>query len=88
MCGIVGFLGGNSFKDIDYTKKILIGMSDKLYSRGPDSSGVWLDSNKKIGFGHRRLAILDLSKYGHQPMHSHTGRYSITNNGEIYNHQD
>ena len=86
MCGIVGFLGGNSFKNIDNTKNILKNMSDQLYSRGPDSSGIWLDQNKKIGFGHRRLAILDLSKFGHQPMISLSGRYSITFNGEIYNH--
>ena len=55
MCGIVGFLGGNSFKNIDNTKNILNNMYVQLYSRGPDSSGIWLDQNKKIGFGHRKL---------------------------------
>ena len=84
MCGIVGYIGGDHFKNDSVTENILKSMSDQLYSRGPDSSGIWYDSAKKIGFGHRRLAILDLSELGHQPMQS--SKYCITYNGEIYNH--
>lgn len=60
-------------------------MSDKIAHRGPDGDGFWLNSNKTVGFGHRRLAILDLSDDGNQPMHYGDGRYTIIFNGEIYN---
>ena len=57
--------------------------ADTLSRRGPDDSGVWASEN--VGLGHRRLAILDTSSYGHQPMLSADGRYVIVFNGEIYN---
>jgi asparagine synthase (glutamine-hydrolysing) len=60
-------------------------MCDTLTHRGPDSSGVWIDEAAGIALGHRRLSILDLSEFGHQPMISHSGRYIIILNGEIYN---
>jgi asparagine synthase (glutamine-hydrolysing) len=84
MCGIAGFLGGD-FKNIDLTKSTLKKMSEQLFSRGPDSSGVWFDASSKIGFAHTRLAIVDLTNAGHQPMCSSSGRYTMTYNGEIYN---
>ena len=84
MCGIAGYLGGD-FTNTSLNKSILISMADQLKMRGPDSSGIWLDASSEIGFAHRRLAIVDLSTAGHQPMDSQSGRYSITYNGEIYN---
>ena len=84
MCGIVGFLGGDFSNEV-LNKITLQQMSDQLVMRGPDSAGIWLDGPNKIGFGHRRLAIIDLSPSGYQPMMSHTGRYVMTYNGEIYN---
>ena len=86
MCGIVGYLGGNHFCNEIETDNILKKMSDQIYNRGPDSSGTWVDLKNKIGFAHRRLAILELSGSGHQPMKSTSGRYVLTYNGEIYNH--
>lgn len=63
-------------------------MSDRLTHRGPDSDGIWSDRNEGVAFGHRRLAIIDLTQAGHQPMVSVDGRYNLTYNGEIYNFQD
>ena len=64
------------------------GMAAALAHRGPDDAGVWCDSPAGLALAHRRLAILDLSAAGHQPMPSATGRYVIAFNGEIYNHLD
>ena len=84
MCGITGFFGGD-FTTTTLNESTLVGMADRLLTRGPDSSGIWLDASAKIGLAHRRLAIVDLSDAGHQPMGSHSDRYIITYNGEIYN---
>ena len=84
MCGLAGFLGGVVGADGD--EVLLRSMSDSLYHRGPDDGGVWCDSEQRIGLGHRRLSIVDLSPAGHQPMLSASGRYVIAFNGEIYNH--
>lgn len=83
MCGIVGFLG--ALEDIE-PDTCLNAMSAALVHRGPDSSGVWLSVDKRVGLAHRRLAILDLSAAGHQPMLSANQSWAITFNGEIYNH--
>lgn len=61
-------------------------MTDLLAHRGPDGKGYWLNSSGNIGFGHRRLSIIDLSNDGSQPMHYFNERYTITYNGEIYNY--
>lgn len=63
-------------------------MTQTLSHRGPDDSGVWLSEQAGIAFGQRRLAIIDLSPTGHQPMVSANGQYTITFNGEIYNFRE
>ncbi len=63
-------------------------MRDRLAHRGPDDAGIWCDPGAGIALGHRRLAVLDLSPQGHQPMVSACGRYVLVYNGEIYNHRD
>jgi asparagine synthase (glutamine-hydrolysing) len=87
MCGLVGFYRGSPLNNQD-AENTLQRMADAIVNRGPDSSGYWFDNKNQIGFGHRRLAILDLSPAGHQPMHSASGRYIIAFNGEIYNHME
>lgn len=82
MCGIAGILSYRENAQLDQVKK----MTDKIIHRGPDGEGLWINSNKNIVLGHRRLSILDLSEKGKQPMHYENGRYSITFNGEIYNY--
>lgn len=62
-------------------------MTRQLVHRGPDDEGVWFDDAVGLGFGHRRLAIIDLTPAGHQPMTSATGRYVLAHNGEIYNYR-
>jgi asparagine synthase (glutamine-hydrolysing) len=84
MCGLVGFLGGD-FSNSQLNRAILEKMSDQIINRGPDSAGIWLDAPSKVGLAHRRLAIVDLSPAGHQPMTSSSNRYVMTYNGEIYN---
>lgn len=84
MCGIIGFLGGD-FTNDQLSNAILEEMSGQLVNRGPDSAGIWLDSLSKIALGHRRLAVVDLSPTGYQPMTSGSNRYVMTYNGEIYN---
>jgi asparagine synthase (glutamine-hydrolysing) len=85
MCGLVGFFNPQS--ENGRTEAALVGeMASRIRHRGPDSSGVWCDSTKGIALAHARLAIVDLSPAGAQPMHSTSDRYILTYNGEIYNH--
>lgn len=86
MCGIVGFVQPPE-RSASELKSILAGMSKVISHRGPDDSGAWVDVERGIALGHRRLSILDLSPEGHQPMISASGRYVIVFNGEIYNHR-
>lgn len=83
MCGISGILDFSGQK-VDQGK--IEKMNASIAHRGPDGSGVWLSEDSQVGFGHRRLSIIDLSERGKQPMHSANGQYSITYNGEIYNY--
>ena len=86
MCGVTGFLDRSSRKSELEVEKLLSDMSDAIAHRGPDNKGFWSDLTSGIGLAHRRLAILDLSHAGDQPMISISGRYIIAFNGEIYNH--
>jgi len=86
MCGFVGFLGGPASGDGLADQDKLRSMANRIAARGPDDEGYWLDAAHPVGLGHRRLAIVDLSPAGHQPMLSSSGRYVIAFNGEIYNH--
>ncbi|MDB5491547.1 MAG: asparagine synthase [Micavibrio sp.] len=85
MCGITGFIDLKLDKNETVLTQTVRGMADAIRHRGPDSDGMWCDPANGIAFGHRRLAIVDLSPGGHQPMDSANGRYVITYNGEIYN---
>ena len=87
MCGFAGFIGFSNFSK-DKVESIASNMGDAIFHRGPDDFGIWLDDSAEIVLAHRRLSILDLSMAGHQPMISPSGRFVITYNGEIYNHND
>jgi asparagine synthase (glutamine-hydrolysing) len=85
MCGLTGFWQPGGCR-AEEAQAIIRRMADTLIHRGPDDAGVWLDEPAGFALGHRRLAILDLSPAGHQPMVSASGRFVIAFNGEIYNH--
>lgn len=85
MCGFVGFLR-SSDADRQAAHNVLRNMANAIVHRGPDSYGYWADSEAGINLAHRRLAIVDLSPAGAQPMASVSGRYVLAFNGEIYNH--
>jgi asparagine synthase (glutamine-hydrolysing) len=86
MCGIAGIISGNSGV-ISKIKPSLSVMSSLLAHRGPDGDGTWVSPDHRCGFAHRRLAIIDLSADGHQPMVGQNGSV-ITYNGEIYNYRE
>ena len=87
MCGITGILSFSA-KTWPVDDKTLVKMRDTMVHRGPDGAGVWLNTAGSIGFGHRRLAIIDLSDTALQPMALEDGSINIVFNGEIYNHQE
>jgi asparagine synthase (glutamine-hydrolysing) len=84
MCGIVGMAARSPVDRTD----VLTTMRDMLAHRGPDDAGVWWAPDRRVGLANRRLAIVDLSPGGHQPMADVSGQLWITYNGEIYNHRD
>jgi asparagine synthase (glutamine-hydrolysing) len=88
MCGVAGFLESSSRNSSEVLKEISLRMADTLRHRGPDDGGAWVDAEAGIALSMRRLAILDLSEAGHQPMQSASGRYVVVFNGEIYNCED
>ena len=83
MCGIVGVINLNG---MSVSPVLLQKMTDSIAHRGPDGEGHWIEES--IGFGHRRLSIIDLSPAGHQPMVSANHRYVLTYNGEVYNFRE
>ena len=86
MCGIAGFITAGSHSSGMELEQFLAAMSDAIIHRGPDDGGSWSNADAGVWLGHRRLAIVDLSPAGRQPMQSASGRYMIAFNGEIYNH--
>ena len=78
MCGIVGYL------NID-REDLASSMIDTLIHRGPDDRGVFFDKSIRLGLGHSRLSILDISMLGHQPMWSSDRQICLVFKGEIYN---
>lgn len=84
MCGIAGILNDRKSVEGELSYKVSL-MTATLIHRGPDDTGIWVDSECGLALGHRRLSIIDLSQEGHQPMISASGRYVIIFNGEIYN---
>lgn len=83
MCGFVGYLPGSNKQN---DSEIIEQMMDIIHHRGPDSGGYHVADHAVLGF--RRLTIIDLSDAGNQPLFDETGRYTLTFNGEIYNHKD
>jgi asparagine synthase (glutamine-hydrolysing) len=86
MCGFSGILNLKSNKTKEDYINLVSTMSNALIHRGPDSDGHWSDASMGIALAHRRLAIVDLSYAGHQPMVSKLKQYVVAFNGEIYNH--
>ena len=87
MCGIAGIIAYHpAALPVDAAELVL--MRDYMSARGPDGKGEWFSADRRVGFGHRRLAIIDLSERGAQPMLSADRRLAITFNGEIYNYRE
>ena len=87
MCGINGiFAYSSGAPPVDRDE--LMRVRDRMRARGPDGAGAWFSDDGRVGLGHRRLAIIDLSQAGAQPMASADGRYQIVFNGEIYNYRE
>lgn len=84
MCGIAGLLGAGRGIESAWVEA----MTDRIRHRGPDDGGVWCDTAAQVALGHRRLAIVDLSSAGRQPMLSADERWVLVYNGEVYNHED
>jgi len=85
MCGIAGVFSSNGqLVSLNRLKR----MTDAISHRGPDGEGQWVSESGVVGFGHRRLSIIDLSEAGAQPMQFKNSRYTITFNGEIYNYTE
>ena len=87
MCGLVSVLALAGKLD-GASRAALALAKERMASRGPDSAGEWVDEAGQVAMGHRRLAIVDLSASGHQPLTDVPGRYVIVFNGEIYNHSE
>ena len=87
MCGLAGiFSYADNAPSVDRAE--LLRMREHMVQRGPDGAGLWMSPDQRVGLAHRRLAIIDLSDDGAQPMASADGRYQIVFNGEIYNYRE
>ncbi len=86
MCGLAGFVDHGEGHAPDVLRRLAWAMGSTLRHRGPDGAGVWTDPDVQLALAHQRLAILDRSPAGHQPMVSSCGRCVLVYNGEIYNH--
>ncbi len=86
MCGIVGIYE-YAVNTPGVNEALISGMRDQMTYRGPDDAGVYITPDKRLGFGHRRLSIVDLSPAGHNPMPNEDESVWITYNGEVYNHE-
>src|ERR1700687_2609933 len=87
MCGIVGAFSFTS-SGFRVTESYITQMRDVMAHRGPDGAGTWISDDGRVGMGHRRLAIIDLSEAAAQPMCNEDGSLWVVFNGEIYNHAD
>ena len=85
MCGIAGLLDLDARSTPTELHEQAARMADVIRHRGPDDHGTWADPSAGVAFGHQRLAIIDLSDAGHQPMTSSDRRWTVTFNGELYN---
>lgn len=88
MCGISGFVDKNPRRTEEQLLQIARAMTTTLRHRGPDDEGLWTDPKAGVALGSRRLAILDITAAGHQPMVSSSGRHVMVFNGEVYNHAE
>jgi asparagine synthase (glutamine-hydrolysing) len=88
MCGIAGILDPTASTSADRLGALASTMASSMEHRGPDDSGLWVDADAGVAFGHRRLAVIDLGMGGAQPMVSSCGRWVLAYNGEIYNHPE
>jgi asparagine synthase (glutamine-hydrolysing) len=88
MCGIAGIFDATGRIPPGELAEAAVRMADAQAHRGPDGQGMWADPSGQLGLGHSRLAILDLSPAGAQPMLSHCGRFVLCYNGEVYNHAE
>jgi len=88
MCGIAAVLDPARSRTTEALEAVVVAMADRMVPRGPDASGRWVDASVGVALGHRRLSILDLSEAGAQPMASADGRWVLTYNGEIYDHDE
>jgi asparagine synthase (glutamine-hydrolysing) len=88
MCGIAGMLDPTASTSADRLGALASTMASSMEHRGPDDSGLWVDADAGVAFGHRRLAVIDLGMSGAQPMVSSCGRWVLAYNGEIYNHPE
>ena len=88
MCGVTGVLDRRRRRTADGLGDVVTRMTETLSHRGPDDDGTWIDAPSGVGLGHRRLAVVDLSEAGRQPMLSSGHRYVLAYNGELYNYDE